>query len=151
MAREPLGHARRIERDPVRRQIDLGDARLLVQEIENLPELRVHRGLATRDLHRVQPALKRDQARDGAAEFGERQHAVTLRVGVADAACKVARVGYLHEHRATLVGTLVRDVGQSLPRTGGGPTPPTFATTPPLVRPGMTAPPKVTGAPPTIH
>src|SRR6185312_17256982 len=41
IAREPLRQAGPVERDPVRRQVDFRDARLCVQEVQDLPELRV--------------------------------------------------------------------------------------------------------------
>jgi hypothetical protein len=49
------------EAEAVRRHVDLLDAGLLHREVHELPEARVERGLAARDLERVDAALLRDE------------------------------------------------------------------------------------------
>ena len=118
--RQPCGKTGLVEQQAVGGQVDLADAVLRAQPLQHLPELRVQAGFAAGDLHGVEPALERDQRRHVLPERLERQHAVALGIGVADAAGQVAGIGDLHQHRAGLVARLVGEIGDGgVGRRGG--------------------------------
>jgi hypothetical protein len=61
---QPLSGTGLRELDAVASDIDLGDARLGVQQGEHLPELRVNRRLAADELYRVERAFLFEQVAD---------------------------------------------------------------------------------------